>query len=163
MNSSESCGRTGWKQSRQRGSEAKRQRLYFILDYSHGSNHLMGPSFWKHFLLVLVCVVSSLSRWITALLRLVPSLRISSHHDDCFVFCALIGRSWNILFYLIVCSPATQTPVSQSDAGSKHPIRFQTGVLSDQFGGFKERTRTEKKSVCVHDWISRPQQFSSKT
>lgn len=29
------------------------------------------------------------------------------------MFCAVIGLSWNIMFYLIVCSPATQTPISQ--------------------------------------------------
>lgn len=114
----ESCGRTGLNQCRF-GSEAKRPWLYFILDCYNGSNHVMGPSIWKY--LVCVClarVLSFRSRWITALWRLVL---VTAHQQSpwrlCLLFCALIGCSWNILFYLIVCSPATQTPVSQSDAG----------------------------------------------
>lgn len=114
----ESCGRTGLNQCRF-GSEAKRPWLYFILDCYNGSNHLMGPSIWKY-LLVCVCLARVV---LSEPVNYCPLEACTSHCASAVTMtivsrvCALIGRSWNILFYLIVCSPATQTPVSQSDAG----------------------------------------------
>lgn len=83
----------------------------------------------------------------------------SSHYDNRLV-CALIGRSWNILFYLIMCSPATQPPVSQSAAGPADPIRFQTGELGQylvetsiiQHNNHDETVKSV--SVAVRSWIS---------
>lgn len=62
--------------------------------------------------------------------------------------------------------PATQTPVSQSEAGFRDPIRFETGVL-DQFGGYIVgggklvshcNCNDTVKSVHVRscDWVSQP-------
>lgn len=132
----ESCGKTGlkhWRQCRF-GSEAKKAMTVFYI----GSLLWFKPfnGFFHLKALVGVCLACVWCHfWAGELLPsggLYLSLRISSHHDDCLVFCALIGCSWNILFYLIVCSPATQTPVSQSDAGFNDPIRFETEAL-DQF------------------------------
>lgn len=139
------------------------------LDCSYGSNHLMGPSIWKHLLVgvcVCVCLVSFLSWWITALWRLVlvAAYQQSPWRSFC-VCCALIGRSWNILFYLIVCSPATQTPVSQSGAGFKDPplglkLERSTSLGNKQCEPKWPHAATVMKSVCsceeCYDWISRP-------
>lgn len=96
---------------------------------------LIGPSIWKHLLLRVCQSVEAVvldvdvcdfphcfvSKWFTALWRLLAV----GHLDARSVSRAVIGCSWNILFYLIVSSPATQTPVSQSHSvrgGTKSPI-----------------------------------------
>lgn len=73
-------------------------------------------------------------------------------------FCALIGCLENILFYLIVCSPATQTRVSQSEC------RMVQNQTDDQLGGLQMVSHcscNDTVKICARScencgWISWP-------